>query len=147
VVEDSSRTQKVLGAFNSTFLTLITKKESPTSFNDIRPISLFHCIYKIIAKIIVDRVKKIFSKTISKENFGFLHGRQIHEAIGVAQESLHYIKTQRLKAMVMKLDLSKAYNRTNWLYFETYTDSYWFLCSNDKLDYGLLVFNFFCNFN
>lgn len=54
-------------------------------------------------------MKQNFSKTISKEQFGFLHERQIHEAIvGVAQEGLHSIKTHRMPAMVMKLDLSKA---------------------------------------
>jgi len=45
-----------------------------------------------------------------------MHGRQIHEAIGMAQEGLHSIKTQRMRDMVMKVVLSEAYNRTNWLY-------------------------------
>jgi hypothetical protein len=50
----------------------------------IDPISLCNCIYKIIAKIISKRIKGILSKSISQEQFGFLEGRQIHEAIGVA---------------------------------------------------------------
>jgi hypothetical protein len=46
-----------------------------------------------------------------------LEGRQIHEAIGVAQEALHSIKTQKKKGAVLKIDLSKAYyDRVNWLY-------------------------------
>ena len=46
----------------------------------------------------------------------FLEGRQIHEAIGVAQERLHSIKSKKLKEEVLKIDLSKAYDRVNWLY-------------------------------
>jgi hypothetical protein len=30
------------------------------------------------------RVNKLLSSTISKEQFGFLHGRQVQDAIGVA---------------------------------------------------------------
>jgi hypothetical protein len=50
------------------------------------------------------------------EQFGFLEGRQIHEAIGVAQEALHSIKNQKLKGAVLKIDLSKAYDIVSWLY-------------------------------
>jgi hypothetical protein len=47
---------------------------------------------------------------------GFLEGRQIHEAIGVAQEGLHSLKTARSKGEILKIDLSKAYDRVNWAY-------------------------------
>eukprot|EP00253_Pinus_taeda_P010347 PITA_10347 len=50
------------------------------------------------------------------EQFGFLEGRQIHEAIGVAQEVLHSVKKKRQKGVILKIDLSKAYDRINWLY-------------------------------
>lgn len=45
-----------------------------------------------------------------------MEGRQIHEAIGVAHEALHSIKTQKKKGAVLKIDLSKAYDRVSWLY-------------------------------
>jgi hypothetical protein len=45
----------------------------------------------------------------------FLEGRKIHEAKGVAKEGLHSIKSRNLKAMVVKIDLSKAYDRICWL--------------------------------
>jgi hypothetical protein len=88
VVEDSRRIGKVLGVFNSTLLSLIPNKDIPTSFHDFGPISLWNCIYDMIAKIIVVGVKKIFYETISKEQFGFLHERKIHKATRVAYEGL-----------------------------------------------------------
>jgi len=72
-------------------------------------------VYKIIAKVISRIIKSLLSKSISNEQFGFLEGRQIHEAIGVAQ-GLYSIKTRNLKSMVLKVDLSKAYDKVNWLY-------------------------------
>jgi hypothetical protein len=62
------------------------------------------------------KVKKIFSDVISHEQFGFLTDQQIYEAIGAAQLGLHTIKTKNCQAVVLKLDLSKAYDRTNWPY-------------------------------
>jgi hypothetical protein len=51
---------------------------------------------------------------MSKEQFGFLDDRQITDAIGVAQEALHNIKTKKSKALVLKLDMMKAYDRVDW---------------------------------
>jgi hypothetical protein len=45
---------------------------------------------------------------------GFLKGRQIQDAIGTAHECLHSIKKKKLKSLVLKLDLQKAYDCINW---------------------------------
>jgi len=71
-------------SFNATFIALIPKQDAPDSLDDYRSISLCNCIYIIIAKIISKRIKWILSKSIYQEQFGFLEGRLIHEAIGVA---------------------------------------------------------------
>eukprot|EP00253_Pinus_taeda_P014363 PITA_14363 len=116
VVEESRLKGEIYKPFNSTFIALIPKKDDPESFEDFRPISLCNYIYKIIAKVIANRLVPILSRNISMEQFGFLDGRQIHEAIGVAQEVIHNIKQKKKKGVVLKIDLSKAYDRINWLY-------------------------------
>jgi hypothetical protein len=116
VIEESRTNGRIHGPFNSTFIALIPKVNDPQTFDDFRPISLCNCIYKIIAKIIARRLKPLLSKAISKEQFSFLEGRQIHEAIGVAQEGLHSLKTTRSKGAILKIDLSKAFDRVNWAY-------------------------------
>jgi hypothetical protein len=116
VIEESRTNGRIHSPFNSTFIALIPKVNDPQSFDDFRPISLCNCIYKIIAKIIARRLKPFLSEAISKEQFRFLEGRQIHEAIGVAQEGLHSLKTARTKGEILKIDLSKAYDRVSWAY-------------------------------
>eukprot|EP00253_Pinus_taeda_P008007 PITA_08007 len=116
VVEESRLNREIYRPFNSTFIALIPKKDEPKTFEDFRPISLCNCIYKIIAKVIASRLVPILSKNISSEQFGFLEGRQIHEAIGVAQEFFHSIKQKKSKGSILKIDLSKAYDRINWVY-------------------------------
>jgi len=116
VVEDTRTSGRIPASFNSTFLALIPKSDSPQTLNDFRPISLCNCIYKIVSKFIAKRLKVILSEHITEEQFGFLEGRQIHEAIGVAQEGLHSLKMRNMKGAVLKIDLSKAYDKVSWIY-------------------------------
>lgn len=104
----------ISGALNSTFVTLIPKSNKPLTFGDFRPIALCNLVYKLIAKIIAQRLKSVLSEFISPEQFGFLSGRQIHDALGIAQELLHNIKIKKMKAILLKMDLEKAYDRVNW---------------------------------
>jgi hypothetical protein len=114
LVEDTRLSGKVVGALNSTFLTLIPKSASPTTFGDYRPISLCNLCYKLISKIIATRIKPILSRFLSQEQLGFLKGRQILDAIGTAQECLHSIKRKKSKALILKLDLKKAFDCIDW---------------------------------
>jgi len=116
VIEESRVRGHTHNPINATFIALIPKTDNPSSFEDFWPISLCNCLYKIISKVISRRLKVILSKHIFGEQFGFLKGKQIHEAIEVAQEGLHSIKLKKLKAVVIKIDLSKAFDRVNWLY-------------------------------
>jgi hypothetical protein len=118
MIEDTRTSGRIPKILNSTFLALIPKTDNPETLDNFRPISLCNCTYKIVSKVIARRIKRILSKNILKQQFGFLEGRQIHEAIGIAQEGLHSMKTRSLKGTVLKIDLSKAYDRVSWMYIQ-----------------------------
>ena len=70
---------------------------------------------KRIAKIIANRLKTgFFPESVSQALLGFLHERQIHNIMGVAQEGIHTIKIKKIHAIVLKLDISQAYDRVSW---------------------------------
>jgi hypothetical protein len=46
----------------------------------------------------------------------FFHNRQIHDVVSLAQETLHFVKKKNLKFAILKLDLSKAYDRVDWTF-------------------------------
>lgn len=118
VIEDCRIIGLMYEAFNTTFIALIPKSDNPGSFKDFCPISLCSCIYKIIAKIIANCLHPILSSHISSEQFSFLQDHQIHEVVGMAQEVLHSVQTMKLKGMILKVDLSKAFDRVSWLYIK-----------------------------
>jgi hypothetical protein len=113
MVEDARTTGKISNSLNSTFLVLIPKTDQPTSFNDFRPISLCNLVYKLIAKIISSRIKPVLERSLSFEQLGFLKGRRIHDAIGVAHESIHNIFQKKQKALIMKINLKKAFDNVD----------------------------------
>ena len=117
LVEEVRTTGKINGAINSTLLVLIPKKKGVLTFDDFRPISLCNTIYKLVSKIIADRLKGILSNFITPEQYGFKKNRNIHDVVAVTQETIHTIHSKKLEAAVMKIDLKKVYDRVDWVFF------------------------------
>lgn len=101
MVEESKKYGLVSKALNSTFIALLPKKTKLDTFNDFKPISLCNLAYKIISKIISERLKPILANVISLEKFGFLHNRKILDAVVIKQEGLHLIKTKNISALIL----------------------------------------------
>ena len=83
LVELSRREITMHGSINSAFTSLIKKKYSPYA-SHFRPLALCNLIYKMVTKVIIDRIKSNLSEVISKEQFVLLSNRQILDAIGVS---------------------------------------------------------------
>ncbi|KAK2653125.1 hypothetical protein Ddye_012981 [Dipteronia dyeriana] len=84
--------------------------------SQLRPISLCNTTYKVISKIIVQRLRHLVPNIISPNQVAFVPGRQIQDNIVVAQEVLHKIKTMKGRSgyFAWKIDLAKAYDRLQW---------------------------------
>ena len=106
---------------NHTFLTFFPKIKNPITVSDYRPISLCNVLYKIFSKVLANRLKKILPKIISKQQSAFTKNRLISDNILVAFETLHSInvhKSTKSGYMALKLDMSKAYDRVEWIFLE-----------------------------
>jgi len=113
VVEESRASGLVLPALNSTFLALIPKEERVTNPKQFRPIALCNVIYKVITKIIAARLKPILPFLISTEQSRYVEGRQIMDSVILAHEVVHSLKSSRTPGMLIKLDLSKDFDRAS----------------------------------
>jgi hypothetical protein len=104
--------------WNDTTVVLIPKVDNLESITQYRPISLCNVIYKIISKMLAQRLKHILPKVISPMHRVFVLERLITDNVLVAYESIHTIKNKRSGtsgACAVKLDMHKAYDRVEWI--------------------------------
>ncbi|KAM5583543.1 hypothetical protein ABKV19_003435 [Rosa sericea] len=110
-----------LHKLNKTHIVLIPKVPNPERTSHFRPISLCNNSYKILSKILANRLKQILPILISPNQNAFVPGRQIQENILLAHESYHYLKLKREggnNEFGLKLDMNKAYDRVEWDFLE-----------------------------
>ena len=106
---------------NMTYIALIPKSKNLECESEFRPISLCNVLYKLIFKVLANRLKKILPFIISPLQSAFILGRLISDNILPAYETLHTMHTGirgKKGFMMVKLDMSKAYDRVKLRFLE-----------------------------
>ena len=106
---------------NITNICMIPKVERPTRMTELRPISLCNVGYKIISKVLCQRLKGCLPRLISETQSAFVAGRLISDNILIAQEMFDGLRANKFcqnKFMAIKTYMSKAYDRIEWNFIE-----------------------------
>ncbi|GAU47702.1 hypothetical protein TSUD_190310 [Trifolium subterraneum] len=102
---------------NDTNICLIPKCDNPTSMKDLRPISLCNVLYKMISKVLANRLKCCLDKCVSQEQSTFVEGRSILDNALLSTEVIHALKRKtkgRRGELALNIDISKAYDKVDW---------------------------------
>jgi hypothetical protein len=71
-----------LKSINSSYITLVPKKDNPESVNDFRPISLLNSSFKLLTKILANRLQRVALQVIHENQYGFIKGKTIQDCLG-----------------------------------------------------------------
>ena len=100
-----------------TNICLIPKCEDPDNMKDLRPISLCNVLYKMVSKLLANRLKRCLDKCVSEEQSAFVEGRSILNNVLIATEIIHSMKRKTkgwTGELALEIDISKAYDKVDW---------------------------------
>ena len=101
-------------SLNSTFLVLIPKRVGAKDLKDFRQISLVRGLYKLLAKVLANRLKKVVGKVVSNFQYAFMLGRKILDAVLIASKAIELRLKSNLFDLILKMNIEKAYDHVNW---------------------------------
>ncbi|KAH6836107.1 hypothetical protein C2S53_002087 [Perilla frutescens var. hirtella] len=94
---------------NSSFLVLIPKKDKALRVEDYRPIALSNFLFKIFTMILATRLNLVAATFVTNHQYGFIHGRKIHDAIILASEGVNTLnRTHEGRNMALKFKCSQG---------------------------------------
>ncbi|XP_020702039.1 uncharacterized protein LOC110113703 [Dendrobium catenatum] len=103
-------------SWKETIVVLIPKVMNPDHPSKFRPISLCQTIYKIVAKVLVNRIKGVLPLLVSDEQAAFVPGRSISNHCLLGQELMNKFKVSKsaLGLLALKVDMEQAYDNISW---------------------------------
>jgi len=112
------RNGRLAKGINNTFIALIPKVDSPQRLNDFRPISLVGSMYKILAKVLANRLRYVIDSVVSDTQSAFIKGRQILDGILIANEIVDEAHRGKKELILFKVDFEKAYDSIDLGYLD-----------------------------
>ena len=100
-------------SLNATFLVLVPKKGDAEDLKDFRLISLVSSLYKLLAKVLANKIKKVMGKVISESQNAFVESRQILDIVLIANEVMDSMLKNNAGSVLCKLHI-KEYDHVNW---------------------------------
>ena len=100
---------------NATRLVLIPKISSPNTTTDFWPIACCNVMYKVISKLLCNRLKKVLPVLINECQGAFVNGQELLFNVLLSQEIARgYTRKYLSPRCMMKIDLRKAYDSVFW---------------------------------
>ena len=97
---------------------MIPKVNSPQRLNDFRPISLIGCLYKVLAKVLANRLRQVVGSVVFESQSAFIKGKQILDGILIANEVVDEAKRLNKELLLFKVDFEKAYDSVDLRYLD-----------------------------
>ncbi|GKV32054.1 hypothetical protein SLEP1_g40687 [Rubroshorea leprosula] len=109
---------KLVRGLNTSFIVLVPKVDNPQKIEEYRPISLIGVMYKILAKLLANRLKVVLDGIVGEQQMAFIRGRQLMDGVVVANEVIDDVKKKRKETFLFKIDFEKAFDKVSWEFLD-----------------------------
>nr|GEX48344.1 RNA-directed DNA polymerase, eukaryota [Tanacetum cinerariifolium] len=113
-VVNKKRRHLAIKGCNSSFIALIPKVIDAKHLKDFKHISLIGCQYKIIGKILANRLSLVIGDIVSQEQSAFIKERQIMDGPLIFNEVISWCKARKEQLLTFKVDFQKAFDSVRW---------------------------------
>ncbi|GJW52225.1 putative reverse transcriptase domain-containing protein [Tanacetum coccineum] len=103
---------------NSSFIALVPKKDDHLDINYFRPISLIRCQYKVIVKVLANRLIQVVHSVISEVRTAYIKGRQIIDGPLMVNEIISWASKKKERLFILKVDFEKAFDSLDWNFLD-----------------------------
>ncbi|GKV19934.1 hypothetical protein SLEP1_g30130 [Rubroshorea leprosula] len=117
-VDEFHKNGRLVRGSNCSFIVLLPKVTNPQKIEEFRPISLIGVMYKVIAKLLANRISSVLDNIIGECQMAFIKGRQIVDNIVIANETIDAAKRNKIASFVLKVDFEKAYDKVCWKFLD-----------------------------
>ncbi|KAM0830041.1 hypothetical protein ACQ4PT_066474 [Festuca glaucescens] len=104
------------GKLNRALITLVPKKQDAEEVGDYRPISLVHSFAKLVSKILANCLRPKMEILVSHNQSAIIKGRNLHDNFMLVRQLARKINTRREKGVLLKLDISRAFDSISWAF-------------------------------
>lgn len=101
---------------NDALMVLLQKREHPVTLKDYRPISLMHSFSKLFTKCLARRLAPRLGEIVAPNQSAFIRGHAIHDNFRSVQLACRYLHSKKFPAVLLKVDIAKAFNSVAWLF-------------------------------
>jgi len=115
------RNGSLVKGLNCMFIALISKVENSELLLEFRLVYLVSCVYKVLVKVLPNRLKKFIGSLVSDIQLAFINDRQILDGVLVVNEVVDETHKFKKKLLMFLVDFEKTYDDSwmayNWFFF------------------------------
>ena len=111
VFEAAMQQKKMSHSMRIAVVKVIFKKKDRKKFENYRPLSMLCTDYKLLAKILTERMKGVLTSVIEKDQQGFIFNGDITGNLILVKEVIEYIEEEDLDGAIVMMDFMKAFDR------------------------------------
>lgn len=110
---DFYEAEKFVRNLNTTFFVDESEKRWSEDFKDFKPISLIGSLYKLLVKVLTNRLKRVLPSLINKPQNAFVETQQILDLFVLSNEVIDALLKKRERGVMCKLDIEKVFDHLN----------------------------------